>query len=119
MTAEYYLSGENVLAVEKPFHIPNGSFRFAGAGSKDHRRSIYIFDFEFRTVTTLSRGGSGGKERAQVIPFSQMDDAVIAAMQEKLVALGGKLPDDPATIRKKGLTAQNTGVQRPQSKGAP
>lgn len=118
MTAEYYLSGENVLAVEKPYHLPKGSFRFA-LGDKDHRRSVYIFDFEFRTVTALSRGGQGGKERVQIIPFSQMDDAVIAAMQEKLVALGGKLPDDPATIRKKGLTAQNTGAQRPQPKGAP
>lgn len=117
MAVEYYLSGENVLAVEKPFHIPSSSFRFASGSGKDHRRSIYIFDFEFRTVTTLSRGGPGGGEKAQVMPFSQMDDAVIAAMREKLVELGGKPPEDPTTIRK-GLTAQNTGAQKPQPKGA-
>lgn len=118
MADEYYLSGDNVLAVEKSFNIPDGTFRFAmGSTRRDHRRNIYIFDFEFRTVTTLMRGGHGGKERTQIVPFSQMDDAVIAAMRDKLVELGGTPPEDPTTIRK-GLTAQNTGSQKPQPKGA-
>lgn len=114
--AEYYLSSENVLAVEKTFNLPEGSFRFTGT-RKDFRRNIYIFDFEFRTVTTLMRGGPGGKEASQIVPFSQMDEAVIAAMREKLVELGGSVPADTATICKKGLTAQNTGAQKPQPKG--
>jgi hypothetical protein len=118
MADEYYLSGENVLAVDKAYQLPEGSFRFAKSSNRrDHRHNIYIFDFEFRTVTTLMRGGAGSKEHTQIVPFSQMDDAVIAAMREKLVALGSKLPEDPTTIRK-GLTAQNTGGQKLQPKGA-
>ena len=120
MADDYYLSSETVLAVERAYQLPEGSFRFAKSSSstrRDHRRNIYIFDFEFRTVTTLMRGGHGGKERTQIVPFSQMDDAVIAAMREKLVELGGKPPEDPTTIRK-GLTAKNTGGQKPQPKGA-
>jgi|GEM_PF-2709776 len=112
----YYLSGENVLAVEKSFHLPESNFRYEGT-RKDFRRNIYLFDFEFRTVTVLSRGGPGGKEESQIIPFSQMDAAVVGAMREKLIELGGIAPEDPATIRKKGLTAQNTGARNPQPKG--
>lgn len=100
----YYKSSDNVLAVEKSFHIPESNFRFE---RKSYRKTIYIFDFEFCTVTTLSRGAAVGSETAQVLPFSAMNENVLSDMREKLVELGGNPPPLSATIHKKGLTRQN------------
>lgn len=101
---EYYKSSDTVLAVEKTFHIPENSFRF---DRKSYRKTIYIFDFEFCTVTTLSRGGRGGGEEAQVLPFSAMGENVLTKMREKLLELGGNPPALSAAMNKKGLTRQN------------
>jgi hypothetical protein len=46
-----------------------------------------------------------------------MDPAVIKAMREKLVELGGHAPETPAALNKKGLTQQNTGATPPKPKG--
>lgn len=102
----YYKSSDSVLAAEKSFHIPEHGFRFS-SDRKSHRKTIYIFDFEFRTVTTLSRGGTGGGEQAQVLPFSTMDQNVLEKMREKLVELGGDPPPLSQAMNKKGLTHQN------------
>lgn len=100
----YYKSSDSVLAAEKSFHIPEHGFRFS-SDRKSHRKTVYIFDFEFRTVTTLSRGGSS--EQTQVLPFSAMDENVLTAMREKLVELGGNPPPLSQAMNKKGLTHQN------------
>lgn len=109
----YYKSSDSVLAVEKSFHIPEKNFRFS-SDQKCFRKTIYIFDFEFRTVTTLSRSGVVAGETSQVLPFSAMDESVLAKMHEKLIELGGDPPQLSQAMNKKGLTHQNVPAPKQQ-----
>lgn len=111
----YYKSDDNVLAVEKKFGMPEGSFQFS-SNREVYRKTIYIFDFEFSTVTALMHGARGGAEQSQVMPFSAMDDNVLTKMREKLVELGGNPPALSAGLPKKGLTRENVSVPA-QKKG--
>lgn len=111
----YYLCSDNVLAAEKSYQVPEDGLRF-GSSQKQYWRNLYLFDFEFCAVTIVSRCQSR-QETTETLPFSQMDPAVIKAMREKLVELGGHAPETPAALNKKGLTQQNTGATPPKPKG--
>ena len=55
-----------------------------------HLTCSYIFDFEYRTVSTIKSGNGQYKEAGQVVPFSQFDEGTLERMHAKLVELGGK-----------------------------
>jgi hypothetical protein len=89
--ANYFLASESVLAVERTIRLPKPSFRFDR--EKDTRRHVYVYDFEFQTLTASVNGASTTGEQISVIPFSAVDENVLLQMSEKLVEMGGKLPD--------------------------
>jgi len=82
----YYKSSDQILTVERSFK-PRGDW-------SDDRRVVYIFDFEFRTMSVITNYSeySQKDEHSTVVPFSSADPAVLERMHDKLKSMGGK-PD--------------------------
>lgn len=81
----YYKSSPQVLSVERSVKLRNSPW-------EDPRPYVYLFDFEFRTLTVVSRVGST-HEQTNIVPFADLDPEVLEKMRDKLVELGGK-PDE-------------------------
>lgn len=91
----YYKAAPQVLSVERYLQLRNNSM-------EDARAYVYLFDFEFRTLTVVSRVGST-HEQTNVVPFSTVDAEVLEKMRDKLVELGGRPDELSAKTHKPGL----------------
>jgi hypothetical protein len=93
MADSYYKSSDQVLVVEHDIRMRSSDWA---------KHFLYIFDFEFRTMTVVSHYNTT-KEHAGTHPFPGLDHGLLARMREKLIELGG----DPAplTDEKKKLPA--------------
>lgn len=86
MEDRYYKTSAQVLTVDR-------SFKPRGEWAND-RLTVYIFDFEFRTMTVVTNFSDYNhqNEHSSVHPFPTVDPHLLERMREKLVALDGK-PD--------------------------
>ncbi|MDE1151367.1 MAG: hypothetical protein PW788_02425 [Micavibrio sp.] len=110
----YYKASDQVLTTERQFNL-------RGAHDDYARLFTYVFDFEFKTLTVLTNSEYRDLrgEKATTMPFSQVDEDVLAAMHAKLIDLGG----NPSPLRaapdlKPSLLAPAGGI-RPLRKDGP
>ncbi|TAL28211.1 MAG: hypothetical protein EPN97_15265 [Alphaproteobacteria bacterium] len=93
MSDSYFKSSDQVLVVEHDVSVR----RWDNA-----RRYIYVFDFEFRTMTAITDFNTS-RERMEVHPFPGVDAGLLSRMRDKLVELGGD--PMPLSDQKKKLPA--------------
>jgi hypothetical protein len=89
LSDSYYKSSDQILVVNRSVNLNDWS----------SRRYIYIFDFEFRTMTVVTDYASG-REASETHPFPALDAGMLRRMHDKLVELGGhpaplETDDDP------------------------
>ncbi len=63
--------------------------------SYDNVRTIRLYDFLARTVTTVIEVASGN-DSSHIEPFADIDGETLAYMRDKLTELGGNPPPLPA-----------------------
>ena len=91
MSDSYYKSSDQILVVNRDINVR----------SWESRRYIYVFDFEFRTMTVVNDYNTQ-KETSSTHPFPSLDQGLLREMRDKLVDLGGNptpLSDDDAPKR--------------------
>lgn len=89
MSDRYYKTSDQILTVDHSFnpHVDWGN----------ERTMVYIFDFEFRTMTVVHNYNDYNHtgENSSVHPFPAVDPVLLERMHAKLVEMGGK--PDPAS----------------------
>jgi hypothetical protein len=98
----YYKSSDQILVVNRSVNISQWSTR----------SYLYIFDFEFRTMTAVTDYNSS-REATETHPFPSLDPEMLRTMHDKLVNLGGNpkpLADEPDAKR---AFAAPAGLRKP------
>jgi hypothetical protein len=85
MSDSYFKSSDQILVVNRTVDITRWS----------NRQYIYIFDFEFRTMTVVTDYTSS-REASETHPFPSLDQDMLRRMRDKLVDLGGHPTFDEA-----------------------
>lgn len=105
----YYKSSEQILVVEHNVALRRW----------DARCYMYIFDFEFRTMTVIANYNNSARESAAVHMFPAIDPDLLGKMHDKLVELGGSpLPLGPIADRK-GAFAAPASLRKPEGGAKP
>jgi len=111
----YYKSSDQVLTVDRKLYL-------RGNSSGDYARLFtYVFDFEFKTMSVIadSEYRDLRTEKVTTLPFSQVDEKLLADMHEKLMSLGGTpSPLQPPADLKPQLSPPAGGI-RPAPKDTP
>ncbi len=95
MSDSYFKSSDQILVVNRSIHISQWSTR----------SYVYIFDFEFRTMTVVTDYTSS-KEASETHPFPSLDPGMLRAMHDKLTDLGGNpKPLEPEADAKRAFAA--------------
>lgn len=102
MADTYYKSSDQILVVNRNIAVC----------SWDARPCMFLFDFEFRTLTVINEYNRKN-ESTSVHPFSALDPDMLQEMHDKLADLGGNpKPLGPVADPKRAFAVPQ-GLRRP------